>query len=99
MTLAAIRQFCIILSAAISVLGLFFAAFYKELRFSLYKTAGILAGYLLFILLLSARKPFTNLPIAYDQYRHAPTSPSSPAERKPESITGCFMTFSDVRQT
>ena len=53
MTLAAIRQFCIILSAAISVLGLFFAAFYKELRFSLYKTAGILAGYLLFILLLS----------------------------------------------
>ncbi len=54
MTFIPIRQFCTILAATLAVTGSFFAVFHRELRFSPYKTAGILAGYLFFVFLLAS---------------------------------------------
>lgn len=54
MTFVSIRRFCLILAANVSILGPFFAAFHRELRFSMYKTTGILAGYLFFVFFLSS---------------------------------------------
>lgn len=53
MTSLSIRQFCAVLVTALSVLGPFFAAFYRELRFSPRRTAGILCGVLFFAFILS----------------------------------------------
>ena len=53
----------------------------------------------LLILLWSARNPLTNFPTAYAQYKHAPIRPNWVAFRKPLSIIGCFITFSDVLHT
>src|SRR5699024_490411 len=54
MTFVSIRRFCLILAANVSILGPFFAAFHRELRFSMYTSTGILAGYLFFVFFLSS---------------------------------------------